>query len=236
MKKILSVIVFIFFFSAGTKVQAQIINAQTFEKLVIETQTKDLLAKGHKEVEVKVINVPLKTIQLADGKITLKINSNQTDINSREYKKIDIYVNGNYERSIGIPVEVKVYETVMVAKNTIFKDNLLTSKNIEFKRCDIAATMQKPLLIQDQSQEMLATKVYKPGEIIDKRFCKIRPDIARNANVTVIFKTSNDLSISVDGIAISEGNIGSMVSVENKTYKKVYMGRVIGTNKILVEI
>jgi flagella basal body P-ring formation protein FlgA len=135
-----------------------------------------------------------------------------------------------------MPVEVKVYETVMVARDTIFKDTLLTSKNIEFKKFNIATSLQKPLYISDQSQEMIATKVYRPGEVIDKRFCKIKPDITRNSNVTVIFKTSNDMSICVDGIAISEGNIGGMVSVENKTYKKVYMGKVIATNKILVEI
>ena len=236
MKKLLSAILLIFLFNAGTRVQAQIIDAQTLEELVVEAQTKELISRGHKEVEVKVINVPFSTVKLDDGKITLKIKSNQTDINSREYKKVDIYVNGAYQRSVGMPVEVKVYETVMVAKDTIFKDSMLTPKNVEYKKFNIATVMQKPLYKDDQSQEMIATKAYRPGEIIDKRFCKIKPDIVRNANVTVIFKTSNDLSICVDGIAISEGNIGGMVSVENKAYKKVYMGKVIGTNKILVEI
>ena len=208
------------------------------EGVMMKNQDKYAVAvrKPDKEIEVKVLSIPLKNIQVADGEISLKLLSNQANLNAREYKRVSIYVNGNYQRTIGVPIELKVYENIMVAKDTIFKDNALTEKNVEFKRYNIALLTQRPITPKDISQEMLATKIYRPGEVIDKRFSKIKPDIARLANVTVIFKTANDLSISIDGVALCEGNIGSVISVENKTYKKVYMGKVIGTNKILVEI
>ena len=42
--------------------------------------------------------------------------------------------------------------------------------------------------------------------------------------------------VSVDGTAMSDGMCGDYIDVENKNYKKIYNGKVIGENKVLVEI
>ena len=58
----------------------------------------------------------------------------------------------------------------------------------------------------------------------------------RDTPVTMYFKSKEDLSIAVDGIAISDGNIGDTISVKNKKYNRVYSGKVVGANKVLIII
>ena len=65
---------------------------------------------------------------------------------------------------------------------------------------------------------------------------KSQPDIMRDAAVTLYFKTKTNLAVTLDGIAISEGNIGDTISVKNKRYNRIYNGKIIGENKVLVRI
>ena len=51
-------------------------------------------------------------------------------------------------------------------------------------------------------KEMSAKKAFQKGEIIDKRFVKMRPDVARNSDVRVFFVSNGAVMISIDGTAI----------------------------------
>ena len=42
--------------------------------------------------------------------------------------------------------------------------------------------------------------------------------------------------ITIDGTALADGMTGDYVNVENKNYKRVYTGKVIGENRVLVSI
>lgn len=236
MKKLLLTALILFISNITLSASAQIVRTETLASLIEQQQVRELKAKGYKEVEAKVLNIPVKQIQLADGIVSVKFGCESKLSSSRTYKKVDIYVNCKYQRSLGVPIEIKIFENVMVAKDIITKDTPLSARNVDFKRQNILALPQKTLTKEDLRSEIIASKIYRPGEIIDQRFSKIKPDIVKNAMVTVIFKTDNEMEICVDGIALVEGKIGNFISVENKTYKKVYMGKVIGVNKVLVEI
>ena len=54
--------------------------------------------------------------------------------------------------------------------------------------------------------------------------------------VTVTFKTGQNLNISIDGIALTQGNIGDIIQVKNKRYNKIYTGEITGINQVLVQI
>ena len=71
--------------------------------------------------------------------------------------------------------------------------------------------------------------------ILDRRFVKIKPDIERNAEVQVYFK-SNGVMVSIIGTAMDEGMVGDYITILNKSYNKRYKGRVIGENKVLISI
>lgn len=236
MKKFLSILLIFLIYSLGQTAKAQVVPITNIIPIIKAQQLKDLQSKGYSEVEVNVLNIPIGKFNLPEGPISIKINSNSNNLIGREYKKIDIYVDSKYQRSFGAPIEIKVFQNILVAKEPINKDSLLTTNNIELKRYNILSLAQNALDEKALSSNIIATKMYRTGEIIDRRFSKVKPDIVKNATVTVVFKTDDEMAITVDGIALVEGTIGSYISVQNKTYKKVYMGKVIGINKVLVEI
>ena len=42
--------------------------------------------------------------------------------------------------------------------------------------------------------------------------------------------------ISVDAIALTNGNIGDLVNVKNSVYNKIYTGKVVSKNRVQIEI
>lgn len=236
MKKILSILLIFVICSLGQTAKAQVVPMIKLIPMIESEQVKEIKSKGYSEVEVSIVNIPLAKITLPEGTISLKINSNSTSVIAREYKKVDIYVDSKYQRSVGVPVEIKIFQNILVAKEPITKDSLLTDKNIELKRYNILSLSQNALDEKTLSKGIIATKMYRTGEIIDRRFSKVKPDVVKNAPVTVVFKTDDEMAVTVEGTALVEGTIGNYISVQNKTYNKVYMGKVIGINKVLVEI
>ena len=85
-------------------------------------------------------------------------------------------------------------------------------------------------------KEITTKKAFQKGEIIDKRFVKMRPDVIRNGDVRIFFVSNGSVMVTIDGTAMMDGMTGDYINVENKNYKKVYNGKVIGENKVLVNI
>ena len=83
---------------------------------------------------------------------------------------------------------------------------------------------------------MSAKKAFQKGEVIDKRFVKMKPDVIRNGEVRIFFVSNGAVMITIDGTALADGMTGDYINVENKNYKKVYTGKVIGENRVLVNI
>ena len=85
-------------------------------------------------------------------------------------------------------------------------------------------------------KEMITKKEFRDGEYIDKRFVRVRPDVTRNTEVRIILNSNNGFQIAIDGIAKTDGTIGEYVTVENKMYNKTYTSKVIGENRVQVNI
>ncbi len=236
MKKLLSILLILLASSLSHEVKAQSAVTTKLIPVIEAAQVKELKAKGYNDVEVSVLNIPIENLTLPEGNISVKINNIQDRFVSKEYKKVDIFVNSKYQRSIGVPMEMKIYQNILVSREVIPRDSLISYKNTEVKRLDILSLTQSVLEEKSFNKEIIATKMYRAGEPIDKRFSKSKPDIIKNSQVVVIFKADDGMSITVDAVALIEGNIGDLVSAQNKIYKRVYMGRVVGPNKILVEI
>ncbi len=236
MKKLF--LIFLIFLTAGryNSVCAQVVPTAKLCPLIQAEVTKELLNKGYSDNEVSVLNIPIQSVTLPEGTVSVKVYENAQNLTSREYRKVDILVNNKHQRSIGVPVSIKVYQEVLVAKSSIAKDGVLSEANVEKKRSEVLGLTQNAVDSKMLSSGIIATRAYRPGELIDRRFSKTKPDVVKNALVTVIFKTDNEMAITVDGVALVEGNIGGFISVQNRTYNKVYLGKVIGTNKVLVEI
>ena len=124
----------------------------------------------------------------------------------------------------------------MVASDFINREQAITKDSAIVKKMDISLKMDYVLPERVLAKEMSAKKAFQKGEIIDKRFVKMRPDVERNGAVRIFFVSNGAVMITIDGTAMADGMTGDYINVENKNYKRVYNGKVIGENRVLVSI
>ena len=221
--------------AATVKVEARTLSLDEI-KYNVSKQTEIKCAKfTDAEIHVSVSALPFNTITLPDGKVTYDVQLLQDKFLSRALVKVTVYVNGRAEKIFNAPVWVKAYENVLVAKTDISKDQVINLNVVKVEKRDCSAILDYAISGEYLNKDIVAKKYYKAGEIIDKRFVKLRPDVQRNTEIQVYFNT-NGLSISISAIAMGEGMVGDYIAVQSRDYKKVYNGKIIGANKVLVNM
>lgn len=219
------------------KCAAQTLSAEKFKSLVAAQAKKDLEKYDLDECEVTVGHLPIQSFNLPDGKITVELVSNgYNSLTAKEFKKVNIRVNNAYARTYYVPLETKAYKYVAVAKEVIQRDKIIPLQAVEFKKVDIMGNLDNTVSASDIAKELVATRMFYPGNLITKRYTMSKPDVVKNAMVTVNFRTGADLNVSIEGVALMQGNIGDTIQVKNKRFNKIYTGEVTGVNQVLVQI
>ena len=215
-------------------------DAQTVSSAQIKTDVAKVFENNYKkrtncDVEVKILATQFSELQLPDGKITYKIIGGERII-PHDIKRVDVLVNGNFVKTLNLPAKTSVYKEVLVASDYINREQAITKECTTVKKVDVALNADYVLTEKMLDKEITTKKPFQKGEIIDKRFVKVKPDVARNSEVRIFFVSKGSVMITIDGTAMTEGMTGDYVKVENKNYKRVYNGKVIGENKVLVNI
>ena len=237
MKKIIKTLLILsIFLGLGQLAFSQEISADEFRVIVVKQAKADLLKYDIDDTEIKVGHLPINSFSLPDGKISVEIVSGMNNLTAREFKKINIFVNGSYVKTYYAPIETRAFKYVAVAKEIISRDKVVPLQAVEFKRMDIVGNINNTVSPEDISKELVATKVFYPGEVITKRYTMAKPDVVKNSMVTVNFKTNSNINISIEGTALTQGNIGDIIQVKNKRFNKIYTGEITGINQVLVQI
>ena len=235
--KHLSICIFLLLLFLGVQQQ---VNAQIVSSAQVKSDVAKFLENSYKlpnaDVEVKVTATQFANLQLPDGKITYKVAGGNDKITPRDIKRIELYVNGILNRTLNLPVQTNVYKNVLVASDIINRDQILSKECTETKRMNVVYNLDYVLSEAVLDKEVTSKKMFQKGDVLDKRFVKMRPDVARNSDVRIYFVSNGSVMITIDGTAMADGMFGDYVNVENRNYKKVYNGKVIGENKVLVNI
>ena len=217
------------------------VQAQTVTSTEIKSQIASQLESIYKkntnaDVEVKITATPFAELQLPDGKITYKIVQGADKIVPRDIKRVDVYVNNSFVRTLNLPAHTSVYKEVLVAADFINREQAINRESTLVKKIDVSQRIDYVLSEKVLSKEMSAKKAFQKGEVIDKRFVKMKPDVLRNGEVRIFFVSNGAVMVTIDGTAMADGMTGDYINVENRNYKKVYTGKVIGENRVLVNI
>lgn len=233
MKKVLSLIALIMVMMTSVKAEAQTLTVKQFENEISKQVIKTYKNYTDADLSVKILQVPFSTLNIRDGVVTYKVTSNNDKFMPRDVKKVEIFVNGKYERFMMIPVEVKAYKNVLVASEAINRESAITAMNTVMQRKEVSNVLSNVITNGYLKKDVVSKKMYKEGEIIDKRFLAARPDVARNQEIVALFKSSG-VTISITAISQSEGNVGDYVMLKSPKYQRVYRGKVIAPNRVLV--
>ena len=170
MKKVLSLIALIMVMMTSVKAEAQTLTAKQFENEISKQVIKTYKNYTDADLSVKILQVPFSTLNIKDGVVTYKVTSNNDKFMPRDVKKVEIFVNGKYERFMMIPVEVKAYKNVLVASEAINRESAITAMNTVMQRKEVSNVLSNVITNGYLKKDVVSKKMYKEGEIIDKRF------------------------------------------------------------------
>lgn len=235
MKKILNLALISILTLSALKVQARVFSADEIKARISEQVVANAQQYTDAELKANVIALPFQSLQLPDGDITFVVTSMIDKFMPRDLQKVIISVNNKPYRTFNTPVEIKAYKSAMVASEFIDRDRVLNPNCVVCKKVEVSDKIEYTLTSDLLNREIITKKPFKEGEVIDKRFVKLKPDVQRNSEVTAFFNKDN-LQISIDAIALSDGMKGDYIGVENRNFKKTYTGKIIGENKVLIEM
>ena len=236
-KKLKTALIILTFALVPCFANAQTLSADYIKSEVVKAVEKDMTSQGFTDVEVKVLGIPFQHLDLPEGKMKMVIVQNQGAAYSKRcIKALRVYVGNTLIRSFGVPLEIKAYKTALVATKEIGIGKSINSSNVVLKKVEVDGNHTNLVGTNVLNGDIVATKFYREGQPIDRRFAKIRADVQKDEFVTVIFNMENNLSVSIKAKALVSGSKGDMVAVQNADNKKVYYGEVVNKNVVKVNI
>lgn len=235
MKKVLQLLLIMILIFCSKQADAAVLSSSEVKNIIAKQVLEIYKGYTDAELSVEVIVLPFSSLTIPDGKISFTVTSSNNKFMARDLEKVSVFVDNKLVKTFNAPVVVKAYQDVLVASKFINIGQKVDTNSTTIKRLEISNTIGYQLRPEALKNEVMAKKAFREGEVIDKRFTKFRPEIIRNANVVVFFNTNN-LTVSTEAIALSDGTIGDSICLVNKGFKKVYKGKVIGENKVLVKI
>lgn len=237
MNKVLSIIlitILTLFLSVKT-VKATILT-QGYLASEIKKKAQELIQKEIEgDLSLTIDSSYLNNIEIPYNQYKINVICNSTRLNPITIFKVNVIADGKVQRTFGVPIKISIFETVAIATSNIQRGETLTSNNIKFEKKDVSFNYENITKKSNQIDGYISGKLFRAGDVIDKRFLSPPPDIVKNCPVSIIFK-SNEITVSLDGEAMENGKIGDYIKVKNKKYKRQYKGKIIDQGTVIVNL
>jgi len=184
---------------------------------------------------IVVKNVPTVTVDLKGSTLMIESTCDFYSQGRNKIAKVVLSEDGRVLRTIAVPVEVVAYDMVLVTTKDIQRGEELNSSNTRYEKRNIENNIGNVIAENYDFSNMTSRKILKAGEIVDKRYLVKQTAVHRSTPVVAIFQ-SGGIRLSLEVIAMENGGIGDYIKVHSKEYNKVYQGKVISSNKVLIQI
>ena len=192
-------------------------------------------AQKNPDGAVIVKNVPSIQVDLKGSTLAIETICDFNSIGKNKIAKVILSESGQVLRSFVVPVEVKSYDTVLVATKDILRGESLNASNTRYEKRSIEYNSGNVIGENFDYSHLSTQRTIKAGEILDKRFLTKQTAIYRTNPIIATFQ-SGGIQLSIEVIAMENGGIGDYIKVKSKEYNKIYQGKVISSNQVLIQI
>lgn len=153
--------------------------------------------------------------------------------NKEQVTSVELVCAGPVSWHVMVPVEVQIFSNVLIAKRTLTAKETIKDDDVDFtvtnkNRLYTGYFKQKEDVVGKEAAHLLTA-----GTVLTPKNVKSPVLIHRNQAVNII-STSNAVTVTMQGIAKSDGALNEMIKVFNPSSKKTLDATVIGQNKAQV--
>jgi flagella basal body P-ring formation protein FlgA len=201
----------------------------------ISAAAEDLVRQQHpwqgQDVEIRSRALDPRT-RLADCDLPLdaylphnsRIRANTT---------VAVRCQGQVNWQIFVAVNTQVFAQVLVAKHAIARGQVLQANQVVAERRDIAALPHGYLTVVDQTKPQRLRFAVAMGAVISPNTLEPDAAITRGQQVQLV-NTQGHFNISMTGVALKEGAIGSRIQVRNNSSGRIIEGIVTSAETVAI--
>lgn len=229
-KSILSV--FLFFASLGVYADT----AQSLELIKNKIEAKllnDLIGttEGKIQVSADKLDPRINLKPCADDKLEV-FNPYQTPLLNTNTMGIKCMEDENHW-TLFVPVRVSILKTVLVARRALVRGHKLNSDDIYPLEMDAQKLKQGYFTDPNDLIGLICKHDINPDSPLNPHNIELAKMVRRGEQVTITASDDN-LTVSVEGVALNEGILGESIKVKNLSSKRIIDAQVSGRKKVKV--
>lgn len=186
-------------------------------------------AEGKIQVQADKLDPRLNLKACPEDKLEL-FNPYQTPMLSTNTMGIKCQEEENHW-TLYVPIKISVLKTVLVAKRALVRGRRINSDDIYQVEMDTQKLKQGYFTDPRELIGLICKHDISPDSPLNPYNIELAKLVHRGDQVTIV-ASDDSLSVSMDGIAMSEGVLGESVKVKNLSSKRVIEAQVSG-NKIV---
>ncbi|KTD82898.1 flagellar basal body P-ring formation chaperone FlgA [Legionella waltersii] len=202
-----------------SKIEQHVLN-----ELANQTEGKILVKADNLDPRLSLKSCPENKLEVFNPYQTPMLNTNTMGIKCME---------ANSHWTLYVPVKITVLKTVLVAKNALVKGTKIGPDDIYQAELDVQKLKQGYFTNSNDLIGLICKHDISPNNPLTPFNIELAKLVNRGEQVSIIASNDN-LSISMDGIAMNDGAIGETIKVKNLSSKRVVDAQVSGRKQVKV--
>lgn len=201
-----------------------------------ESYLLNKMNENGEEVILELQQIPgNQIVPLGNGDIKLIFPRIGMGKNKKQiYLPVNIVVDGDIFKSIGLMFNINKFKSVVVAKNGIKQGQLISPDSVELENIETTQLSGQAFSNVNDVIGKIAKKSLSSGNIVTIETVENVYAVSKGDNVIIQIKSSG-LKITAKGICMENGGYGDMVKVVNEDTKKVLYGNVIDSGTVEIK-
>jgi flagella basal body P-ring formation protein FlgA len=210
----------------------QISSATEFEPMDhLQNLAKEFTIKNTQVDPDETVNVVVSPTSAELAKCTNPIEATLPEnANHNQLNGIELSCNGTTGWKTLVPVKVEIYTRVVVARQTILPRQTIADEDLEMATYDKNELLSSFYKSKDEVVGQTASHLLTPGTVLTKKNLQAAVLIHKNEIVTITAK-NNMVSVSMQGIAKSDGALNEAIKVYNPSSKRTLDAIVAGPDR-----
>ena len=210
----------------------QTITRELFRQLAIEALEKKLKEIDEtRRHEIKALREPMD-MNVPAGKLKTEVAiPKELRYGHRVPVVIRVLVNGKFYRRATCYLGLRVYDKVLVTKRRVKLEGAFTQDDVALEEREVENRGEIYLKDSSAVAGMVAARAISEGTILTKNMLHYPMVIEMGATVTVK-KAYRGVEVSIEGVALERGRIGSIIRVRNAKSGKALRARVVDASTV----
>lgn len=147
--------------------------------------------------------------------------------------RVELVVGEETQKALTLTVDTRIYRPVLVTSTTARRGTPVSLDMVELRERDITSLRSGFFTDVGELDGWQTRRPIGYGDILTRRHVEPIPVINRGDEVMLITESAN-MQLSVRGVAMQDGGVGSRIRVKNADSGKVLSGRIVDPNTVRV--